>query len=89
MSASHHPSIIDRIVEPLDRTMKPEVARWLVALRAGSDLQQRYDELADRNTAGVLSPDELAEYDEYLLLAQFVATLQARARTVLSSANGS
>jgi predicted transcriptional regulator len=32
--------------------MPTEVARWLVGLRADSDLQARLDELADKNTGG-------------------------------------
>jgi hypothetical protein len=68
--------------------MTPEVARWLMALRAGPELQARVDELADKNTEGQISTEELAEYDEYLQFAGFVAALQPRARALLSNTNG-
>ena len=80
----HQAKLIDRIVEPLDRTITAEVARWLVGLHADEDLQSRFDELANLSTEGQISPEQLAEYDEYLLLAQFVATLQSRARAILA-----
>ncbi len=63
--------------------MTPEVARWLAGLRADPTLQARIDELADRNAEGIITPDEAAEYDDYLQAANVIAVLQARARKVL------
>ena len=77
-------SILDRVIEPAANLMTPEVARWLLALRAGPELQARVDELADKNTEGTITPDELAEYDEYLSFAGIVAALQPRAKALLS-----
>lgn len=66
--------------------MPVEVARWLAELRADPVLQARVDELADRNTAGTITPEELAEYDAYLRMAETVAFLQARARKAANDA---
>ena len=81
-------AILERVLEPAGHEMTPEVARWFVELRADAALQKRVDELADKNTQGTISPEELAEYDEYLEVASVVAVLQAAARKVLSGANG-
>ena len=64
--------------------MPGDVARWLVELHADKDLQARLDELADKNTEGVITPEELAEYDEYLRAAEVIAVLQAKARVALT-----
>jgi hypothetical protein len=74
---------MERVLEPAGKSMTPDVARWLLELRADPALQARLDELADKNTEGVITPDELAEYDEYLQVANLVAILQAKARKVL------
>lgn len=68
--------------------MPDEVARWLVELRADNDLQARFDELADKNTEGTITPDELDEYDAYLQISSVVAVFQAHARDVLARRNG-
>ena len=65
--------------------MPNDVARWFVELHADKDLQARVDELADKNTEGVITPAELAEYDEYLHAVEVIAVLQAKARLALAS----
>jgi hypothetical protein len=67
--------------------MPTEVARWLVGLRADSDLQARLDELAYKNTDGIITESELAEYDEYLRASEEIGVLQAKARLDLASLN--
>jgi hypothetical protein len=69
--------------------MPIEVARWLVGLRADCDLQTRIDELADKNTDGIISEAELAEYDEYLSASEVIGVLQAKARLALAPPNSS
>ena len=65
--------------------MPGDVARWLIELHADKELQARLDELADRNTEGVITHAELDEYDEYLRAAEVIAVLQAKARRALTS----
>jgi len=40
-------------------------------------------ELAAKNGEGTISPAELAEYDDYVKLADLLAILQSKARQVL------
>ena len=56
--------------------------KWLQE-RFGNDLHIGIlflDELADKNTEGVITPEELAEYDDYLLVADLVGVMQSQAR---------
>jgi hypothetical protein len=80
-------AVIDRLVEPVVRTLTPEVARALVQLRADPKLQARMDELADKCNEGQLTPDERDEYDTSIRFANFIAILQAKARTLLKHHN--
>ena len=78
-------STLDRLFQPLGRCFTPEAARSLVALRADSNLQNRLDDLADKNTAGLLTAEERAEYDMYLAAISVVTVLQSKARAFLAS----
>jgi len=85
MSSKLNASTLDRLLTPAGNSMPGEVAEWLVQLHADTDLQARVDELADKNTAGLITPTELAEYDEYLQAAEVIAVLQVKARRTLTS----
>jgi len=78
-------STLDRLLDPVGRCLTPEVAKALVDLRADSQFQARLDELADKNTAGLLTPDERAEYDLYLSALSVVTVLQSMARMRLKA----
>ena len=75
--------ILDRLLDPVGRSLTPDAARQLVELRADPIAQQRMDELADRCNEGLLTPDERAEYEAYVAAATLIAILQAKARAVL------
>ena len=47
-------------------------------------MQARIDELAEKNTEGEITEEELAEYDSYIHAIDFIAVLQAQARLVLT-----
>jgi len=78
---------LERLFDPVGRCLTPEAARALVELRADEEFQARLDELADKNTAGALSPEEGAEYDLYLSALSVVTVLQSQARRRLASAD--
>src|SRR5205823_5574960 len=54
---------LDRLVEPLVRTLTPDVARSLIRLRADPELQARMDELAEKCNEGRLTAEEREEYE--------------------------
>lgn len=81
-------AIIDRLVEPVVRTLTPKVARALVELRADPEFQARMDELAEKCNEGSLSPEEKDEYETSIRFGSFIAILQAKARALLKHRPG-
>ena len=74
---------LDRLVEPLVRTLTPEVAQSLVELRADPGLQARMDKLAEKCNEGRLTPEEREEYETSIRFANYLAIIQAKARRLL------
>ena len=73
---------------PLGDCLTPESARRVLTLKADAALQARVDDLRDRHREGLLTPDELAEYGNYVSFSTFVAILKSKARQLLASTNG-
>ena len=77
-------SILDRIIDSVSECFTPDGARKLIELRADAATQQRVDELADKCTEGLLTPEEKEEYETYVRLSTFIGILQAKARARLA-----
>ena len=82
------PTLLEQMVEPIGRLLTPQAAAEILDVRADGATQQRIDELADKCNNGSLTPDETAEYQEFISLFNILTVLQSRARTVLESPNG-
>ena len=80
-----HPSVLSRLLDPVGRCLTPEVAQRLVALQVDPAVQARLEELADKCTEGQLSADERTEYETYVQALEFIAVLQAQARSLLTN----
>ena len=76
-------NLLDRILSSVSDCLTPEAARKLIDLRADPAVQKRVDDLADRNTEGLLTPEEREEYEAYITAANIIAILQAKARATL------
>jgi hypothetical protein len=76
--------LLDRLLDPVLRSLTPESARRLLDMRADAADQMRMDQLADRCNEGLLTPEERSEYEAYVAAASLIAALQARARATLS-----
>lgn len=74
---------LDRLVEPVVRTLTPEVARAIAGLRADPKLQERTGELAEKRQEERLAPDERDEYETNIRYGNFLAIIQAKARRML------
>jgi len=85
MSDSDVQHILERILDPVGRCLTPEAARQVLQLRADAQAQARIDELADRNTAGMLSAGERAEYEAYIAASSVIAILQINAQQILTA----
>jgi hypothetical protein len=84
MSDSRTVQALNRLLDPIGKALTPDVARNLVALRADDQAQARMDDLAQRNTEGLLSRDELEEYHALVAAADVIAILQLKAKAILS-----
>jgi len=83
-SAEHTIDYLAQLLEPVGACFTPEVAERVANLRASPQVQARIDELAEKNTEGEITEEELAEYDSYIHAIDFIAVLQAQARLVLA-----
>ncbi len=88
MSQATETPLLQRILDPVNRCLTPEVARQLVGLEADPDIVERLETLAERSTEGELTTEERAEYETYVWAMDFVAILQAQARALLADSNG-
>ena len=82
-----HLSVLSRLLDPVGRCLTPEVAQHLVALQVDPAVQARLEELADTCTEGQLSADERTEYATYVQALEFIAVLQAQARSLLANSH--
>ena len=84
MATATRTTVLDRLLEPLGRCLTVQSARKVLNLRADPVAQARIAELAEKCNEGQLSPKERAEYELYVSTGTFIATLQAKARTLLA-----
>lgn len=78
MSTMFDAVAFDRGLDPILDILTPEQSRTIAAYRGDESLRARIDELAERNTEGLLSPPELAELEGYVRANKFLAILQAK-----------
>ncbi len=78
-------TVLDRLLEPVGRSITPELAREIVALRVDPALQDQIDNLAEKCNEGVLSPEERAEYEQIVGAIHLIGILQKKARRILAN----
>jgi hypothetical protein len=78
---------LDRFMAPLGECLTLESAKRLLALKGDAKLQAHVDELAKRHSRGELTPEEEAEYREYVHFDTFVAILKSKARQLLANSS--
>jgi len=86
--ANYTTPALDGLVGPLAECLTPETARRLLALKADAKLQAHVNHLATRNSEGKLTPEERAEYGNYVSFSTFVAILKSKARQLLANYPG-
>lgn len=74
---------LKRLLRALPRSLTSELARALIDLRADSETQDRYDELAEKRTEGQLSPPELEELEAMVRANTLLGLLKAEAHSLL------
>ena len=82
-------AILDEMLEPLVEAFTPETARALLQIQPKPKVQARVDQLASKCNEGNLTPEERAEYEDYVRVGNMLALIKAKARQMLSeSAHG-
>jgi hypothetical protein len=76
-------SALNRLLEPLIRSLGPDAVQQILAFRIDSSVQTRVDELADRCNDGLLTAPEKAEYEGYVAEISLINVLKAKARRAL------
>lgn len=74
---------LERLLRPLRRELNVEMARALLRVKADEEIQARYDELADKNTAGTLTAAEREEHSSLVRANSLVGVLKAEAHAFL------
>jgi hypothetical protein len=73
-------TLLSRWLEPVGQALNDDAARRILDLRVDDEMQARVDELADRNTEGLLTPDERSEYEALIAIAAMINVMKGKAR---------
>ena len=84
MSHAHATTVLDQLLEPVGRSLTPDLAKELIELRANPEVQDRIDDLADKCNEGTLTEEERGEYESYVQAIHLIGILQRKARKVLA-----
>ena len=76
---------LNRMLEPLSRSLSVEAATVIAALEIDAPLQARIEELADLCNEGLLNQEERAEYESYVEGAEILSLLKLKARRFLAT----
>jgi len=71
------------MLDPVTDAMSREFAESLVALKADAETMERIEVLRGKANEGSLSPDEDAEYKEFVEALDVISILHGKARQVL------
>jgi len=77
---------LERLLRPLQREFSEKLADALVRLEADNEVQDRYDELASKNTEGDLTAEERDELESLVRANSLLSVLKAEAREFLGRA---
>jgi hypothetical protein len=81
-------SSLDQFLDPVGGCLTPQVAQRIVDWRPTEQLRKRIEELGRKADGGTLTPEEDAEYREYIDEGDVIALLQAKARRLLARSSG-
>lgn len=87
MSRRNGSAVLERLLDPVSRSLNTEAAQKLVRLKADAKTQARVDKLARKCNEGELTPAERDEYEGYVTAGNIIAILQAKARLLLAKSS--
>ncbi len=74
---------LDRFLDPVADSFTPELARAVVGLRADAETETHIQRLREKANEGTLTPDEEAEYKEFVEAVDIISIFQSKARKFL------
>lgn len=77
-------SYLDGFLEPVTEAFTTELADKLVDLRADPELAAQLEHLRRKANEGTLTPEEDAEYKDFVDAMDVVSVIQAKARRFLT-----
>ena len=77
--------MVSELAERLGSTLNEASARSILALKLNGPTPERRQELAQKANEGLLTTEDLAEYETYAQLRGLLALLQSKARTFLKT----
>ncbi len=82
LASSTATELLGRVMEPLSRCLTLEAAREILGLKADENALRRIDDLAERCSLGLLTPEEQAEYQLFVEVGDLIALLQAKGAAI-------
>jgi hypothetical protein len=77
-------SYLDRLLDPLTEAFTPKMASALVELRADAEMEAHITELRLKANEGTLTPEDEAEYKDFIEAVDLISVMQAKARRFLA-----
>ena len=77
--------VLRRMLRPLVDSLRDEVLKAVVAIQPDPKEEERYHELADKNTEGTLSPEERSELESMVSATTLLSILSMEARMSLAA----
>ena len=81
--ADFEPAIWTRLIRAPRAPIAPEAARYLLSIDFSEVDHTRMRELTDKSSEGALIPDERAELDGYVNIANVLSVMHSQARAAL------
>ncbi|MGC2659417.1 MAG: hypothetical protein WA324_15790 [Bryobacteraceae bacterium] len=78
------PAIWARLIQAPKAPISPEAARYLISVDFGDADHARMQDLMEKSNEGMLTPDEMAELDGYVNIANVLSVMHSRARVALN-----
>lgn len=83
MKTGGETTALEKLLRPLTHNFTTELARAIVNLRADSETQSRYDQLAEKRTEGALTAAEQEELEAMVRANTLLGLLQVEAKAIL------
>ena len=83
VSVDFEPAIWARLIQAPKAPITPDAARYLLSIDFSEEDHARMQELMDKSNEGALIPDEKAELDGYVNIANVLSVMHSQARVAL------